>query len=369
MKTVCHLTSAHDNNDSRIYYKECCSLNQAGLYHVYLIAPGDTCIRDGINIIGVDKSSDSRLLRMFKITKAVYKKALEVDADIYHFHDPELLPYGLKLKKKGKKVIFDSHENYTMQIVEKKYIPKNLRKIVSKLYHAYETHVLKRIDAVIVPCSFEGKNIFDHRAKRSEIIANYPVLSAFYEKYQDNTRKSDYICYTGALSFNRGITYLIKAAYKANVKLVLAGEFSSQTYAEETMNLPEFSCVEYRGCVGQNEVFEIYSQAFAGASIFLTRGQYGKVDTFGIKIFEFMAMGLPVIISSYPYACDVLKEYNYGICVPLDDIDAIAAAICYLKEHPDVAYKMGQEGRRAVLEKFNWSTEEKKLLALYTELI
>ena len=112
MVKVCHMTSAHAPEDTRIFYKECVSLAKAG-YEVYLVARGDSYEKNGVNIMGVGEVTGGRLNRMIEFTRRIYRKAISVDADVYHLHDPELLLYALKLKKRGKKVIFDSHEKYT----------------------------------------------------------------------------------------------------------------------------------------------------------------------------------------------------------------------------------------------------------------
>src|SRR5690606_34947857 len=87
---------------------------------------------------------------MIKTSKAVYKKAISLDADIYHFHDPELLRFALRIKRKGKKVVYDAHEDVPRQIMAKYWIPNFFRKIISILVENYENYVSKRIHGVVV---------------------------------------------------------------------------------------------------------------------------------------------------------------------------------------------------------------------------
>ena len=362
------MTSAHRNNDGRIFYKECVSLANAG-YDVYLVAQGQSCERNGVHIVGVGENAKSRFGRMLKTTRKVYQRALEIDADIYHIHDPELLLYAKKLVLNGKHVIFDSHENYGAQILHKNYIPKFLRGITSQLYKIFEFSVLKYIDAIIVPCSFNGANIFEKIAKKTVYISNAPLLSQFYDKYQESEEpKESCVCYVGGLSHSRGITHLVRAVHRANAKLILAGKFSSRGYYKDIQNMPESKCIDYKGYVNPNEVVDIYKQSSIGVCTILNIGQYNTGDCFATKVYEYMSMGLPVILTDKPYARKILEEYNFGICVQPDNIEEITSAIRYLLDNPDVAMQMGQNGRRAILEKFNWEIEEKKLIALYEGL-
>lgn len=368
MVKVCHFTSAHEAKDDRIFQKECVSLARAG-YETYLVAAGESCEAQGVHIVGVGNLPAGRLKRMIGFSGTVYKKALEINADIYHFHDPELLPYGLKLKKHGKKVVYDSHENYPAQILEKKYLPKILRKAISALFKKYETLIVKSLDAVVVPCTFDGKNIFEGRAKRTAIIANYPILSDFYNTYDPDIKKKFDLCYCGGLTYQRGIYHLVKAAGKAKKKLVLAGSFSGKDFEKEVRALPEFNSVEYVGSIPNTEVSKLVQSCYIGANTLLDIGQYHHMDTFGVKVYEYMSVGVPVLMPDYPYAREKVGEYKFGICVNPEDSDEVAAAIEYLLNNPEEAHQMGLNGRRAVEEEFNWGNHEKEIFALYESLL
>lgn len=369
MTKICHMTSAHSAEDDRIFVKECCSLVTAG-YDTSLVACGTVYDKNCVHIIGIGNAPSGRIKRMLKTSKLVYEKALSVDADIYHFHDPELLPYGLKLKKRGKKVIFDSHECYREQIRSKNYLPVWMRSIISAAYSWYEDYVLRHLDAVIFPCTMGGKNPFEGKCCRAAIISNAAILGEFFSRYDPkHERLPDSVCYIGGLTEARGINNNILAVSKVGARLYLAGEFASDEYEAKLREKPEFACVEYLGVLNRAEVAQLLSDCCIGLCTLLDRGQYLKIDTFGIKVFEYMSMGLPVILSDCPYNRKMVDKLKFGICVDPENVDEIADAIRYLLDHPEEAKRMGENGRRAIKEEFNWGVEEKKLLALYEDIL
>lgn len=373
MTKVCHLSSAHAPNDTRIFHKQCASLAKAGYQVSFVVKAKDAqsvgcTTQKGVQVIQVPVDSSSRLKRMLFGAKAVYQKALEVDADIYEFHDPELLPYGLKLAKKGKKVIFDSHEDYPTQIMEKEWIPAFLRRMISSAYRAYETHVVKQLDAVLFPCTKNGINIFENRAKRVVILSNAVMLEEMTAPQQEVQKSGDTICCTGSLTYQRGITHLIRAAHQAGVKLILAGQYSSEEYRRELEAMPEYSCVEYLGYIGRQELAQVYARSSIGMSTILNVGQYASLDNFPTKVYEYMAAGLPVIVSDYPFMRRSVQQDDFGIAVDPADVQAVAQAIRTILSDPQRAQQMGENGRQAVLQKYNWDIELKKLLELYGSL-
>lgn len=364
------MTSVHQRYDGRIFEKECKSLVQNG-YDVYLIVNDDLSdeINHDVKIISTNFKPKNRLDRFLHSNKHMFEQALKVDAEIYHFHDPELLYVGNKLKKWGKKVIFDSHENFPLQLQEKQYIPKLFRNIIANCYTLYETFSVKRMDAVIFPCTYNSINPFKNRVSKTILLDNFPLLNEFYDQYdEDVVKQENTVCHIGSLNPNRGITDIIEAAYKARACLILGGAFSSETYFNQVRRMPEFSCVDYRGFISRDEVLKVYGHSKIGLCTLLNVGQYNKSDNFATKVYEYMSMGLPVILSDSPYAREVMKTYKFGITVNPANTQEIVNTISYLLKHPKIAREMGKCGRLAIKEKFNWSIEEQKLIALYNSL-
>ena len=367
MYKICHLTSAHKQNDVRIFHKECVSLATRPDFDVYLIAEGESREQDGVRIIGLGEQPTGRKERALDFTKKVYEAALALDADIYHFHDPELLPTGRKLAGKGKAVIFDSHENTTEQIMIKSYIPAALRKAISTAYSTYERSCVRKFQGVVYP---ESPTPFDDFARRVAVVDNTPRLSEFYDKYEEREGvPGNVVCHVGSLDPERGVPQLIKGCYRAGAKLILAGSFRSEEYRRELMEDESFSCVDYRGYADRSQVLEIYRESSIGASTLLNIGQYVVARNLPTKVYECMAMGLPLIMSDTPYGREITELYDFARLVDPSDPDSIAEGIRSLSEDEEARRRMAGEARRAIREKFNWTVDETALFKLYDDII
>ena len=395
---ICHVAASHKRYDRRIFEKECQSLAKAGYDVTLLVADGkESEVINGVKIQSVDLSTGARWLgpgewiidgkrkkskdvsifnriqREIYTSKYMLNDAMAVDADIYHIHEPILLRLGAKLKSIGKKVIFDSHENHPAQIRVNKSIPSFLRKLCSSTYYRYETHTTKKFNAVIVPCTvFNGINIFEGRCSKIQIISNAPKLEDFYDIYdqQHGFAKTlePSVCYVGGLTPQRGIIQLIKAAYKAGVRLNLAGIYSPTGYQEELEKMKEYSCVNYLGYLYPSDLVDVYKNSKIGIATILNIGQYHTGDNFATKVYEYMSMGLPVILSKSQFVEKVFEDYRFGITVDPGNIEEIADAIRRIIEDPTTSKSMGENGRMAIKKLFNWEIEEIKLLNLYQEL-
>lgn len=369
MTKVCHITCAHPKEDVRIFRKECVSLANAG-YDVSLVQQGESYVKSGVHLVGFGVVPSSRLKRMLQTSRLAYKKALAVDADIYHLHDPELLSYALKLKRKGKKVIFDSHEFYAEQIKHKTYIPRPFRGPVAKLYAMRQKRILRKIDGLVFPCFMDGKNPFGGQYRKMALINNVPLQEELYDRYDPTVPKwENTVCHIGSLTHNRGITHLVKAAETANCTVCLGGKFESPEYEARIRSLPEFSRVNYLGPLDREQVLQTLQKSRVGIATLLNVGQYSRLCNLPTKVYEYMALSIPSVLSDTPYNRQVVEKYQIGICVDPANPEEIAKAIRYLLDNPEVARQMGENGRKAIKEEFNWSVEEKKLFALYEDIL
>ncbi len=367
MKTtkICHLTSVHPRYDTRIFFKECKTLSDAGFDVNLIVADGkgDEVV-DKINIYDVGKPIN-RKERMLKTTKKVFEKSLEVNADIYHFHDPELIPIGLKLKKLGKKVIYDVHEDVPRDILSKEYLNKFSRPILSNIFEVYENYAAKKFDYIITATPYI-RDRFKKLNPNTIDINNFPLLNEFYSLDLKNN-KENAVCYVGGITKIRGIVELIKSLEYVDTTLHLAGEFESEELKKEVENLNGWKKVEYYGFVNREKIKEILSICKIGIVTLFPIKNY--LDALPVKLFEYMSASLPVIASNFPLWKEIVEKNKCGICVDPKKPEEIAKAIGYLITHPDEAKKMGENGRKAVLEKYNWEKESEKLLEVYKKCV
>lgn len=367
MIKVCHVTSAHPKEDVRIFLKECVSLAKAG-YDVYLVQQGESYEKNGVHIIGFGEIAASRIKRMLFTAKAAYQKALEIDADVYHLHDPELLPYGLKLKRKGKKVIFDSHEDVPADILCKYWIPSPLRKLISGIYGRYENRCFSKFDGTIGVTPTLCTRL-EQNSHYSAMITNYPVWK---EDMPSPVFATPKIAFTGMVSEIWCLDTLLYAVESLDeVCVELRSRTIEEPYGSSLRNLPGWKNVNFPGSVPHSEVLQLLSECMCGVALLQEMpNSGGRMGTLGnTKIFEYMMAGIPVICTDFVLWKQIIDKWHCGICVDPKNVAQVKDAILFLLNHPEEVRRMGENGRRAIKTEFNWSQEEIKLFAFYSQII
>jgi len=362
---ICHITSVHPANDSRIFHKECRSLAGEG-FEVTLMAFGEAPKSlDGVHFHSLGNHQQGRLRRMTNGVRFAIKQAADLKADLYHLHDPELLRLAHVLKRTGAKVIYDSHEDLPRQILSKSYIPMPLRSLISYVIERAENNYVSKLDAVVC-----ATDVIANRFKRfnhfAVAVKNYPILESFAPL--NTERKPRTICYAGGITIARGIFTMLDAILHCpDVILELAGAFESDELELQVKNHPAWPQVIYHGHIDQSAVNEMYQRCSIGLVVLKPYQSY--IEALPIKMFEYMAAGLPIICSNFPFWKEIVEGNECGISVdPLSPVE-LKERILYMLSNPGYLEKASKKGMVAVKEKYNWSGESIKLKNLYKSVL
>lgn len=308
----------------------------------------------------------TRLRRMLHSTALVLEQARAVDADIYHLHDPELLPAGLRLKRMGKTVVFDAHEDVPLQLLTKPYLNWPMRQVASRTFRAYEAYACRQFDGIVAATPFIAAK-FRKINPRTVDINNFPLASEFDGAAGWEGRQRE-VCYVGSIAAVRGIRELVRALAlaRSGAHLALAGHFSEPDLEIEVRGYHGWQQVRSLGHLNRAGVRGVMARAMAG--IVTLHPERNYLDALPVKMFEYMAAGIPVIASDFPLWREIVLGSGCGLCVDPRDPSAIAAAIDTLILDPALAQQLGANGRNAIAARYNWTTESAKLIAFYADL-
>ncbi len=362
---VVHLSTAHPRDDVRIFHKECVGLAAAGYEVHLLVADGKGPERrDGVVIHDIG-SVAGRARRIALQPWRMWRAARSLKARLYHFHDPELIPVALLLRRGGAAVVYDAHEDVPRAVLSKFWIRPGLRCAVAAVFERLEEFAARRFAAVVTATPHIARR-FRALNPRSVDINNYPLQRELAGEGAAAT-SGRAVCYVGGIGIIRGAVEMIGAFEHVDATLILAGKFENAKTEALLRALPGWRNVDYRGLVSREQVREIMAGARAGLIFF--HPEPNHVDAQPNKMFEYMSAGLPVLASDFPLWRELLADSGAGRCAnPLDAL-AIARLIGDLLADPAAARAMGERGRAAVRERYHWAHEERKLTALYREVL
>lgn len=365
---VCHLTSVHGPYDTRIFQKMCLTLADAGFDVYQVVANAQSEEKEGVHIVGVGVPFNSRLGRIRKAPKAVFEAAKKIDADIYHIHDPELLPYGVKLQRLGKHVIFDSHEDVPNDILDKEWLgPHFLRKTVSELYRIYENRQVAKLSGVI--------SVLDSITKRfkhptSITIHNYPRVEYFeVEKkvFEPEADKQFKLVYNGGLTKIRGIHNLVETMgyLDDQFSLLLMGPWESDEYRKECERLKGWSKVSYLGTLPIKDCFSVLKSCQLGMVVFLPVPNH--IQSLPNKSFEYVASGLPMVMSDFSIWNQFFGDYAHFVN-PDNPQDIAKKVMMIQSNYSKELEKIKIQGKR-ILNEYTWAKEGKRLIHFYRDIL
>lgn len=364
MSGIVHVTTVHKRNDIRIFQKELRSLARE-FGNISLVVNdgfGDSTA-EGIRIIDLNIRSRSRLGRFVKPFFRLVKLVRGMKPDIVHFHDPELIPFGLVMSVLGYTLVYDAHEDVPEDILGKPWIPMILRRITAFVFSRFERFSVRFFKAVIFVIESQLPRL---GFKKNIVLHNFPILSDYTDDTVEPAEK--YFIHIGTLTEVRGLNEILDALLllPEDYSLLVAGIFSPSAF-ETAQQHPAWSRVRYIEWVERKKLIPLTKKAIGGLLLFHPLpNMYNSSPN---KLFEYMASGIPVICSDFPGFREVVAKNECGILVDPLDSKAIAEAMGALLRDEAGRARMGTNGLRAVRALYSWESESRKLIGLYSDIL
>ena len=366
---ILHVSTAHPSQDPRVVFKQCQTL--AEQYDVFCALPhADPTVAPAIHFIRLPYYRRV-IWRILLTCPLILLRCLWLRPKLVHVYVPEFLPFAYVFWLLGTPVIYEVQENLYKKMHLKAF---NNGYLVQKAFRWFDQ--LARQHFYLIFTEHGYLDTYTQLRKPYAVIYNYPLLSflePYHQPYQPNSTQPTFF-YIGWLSFERAFDTLVdalaqlKSAYP-NFKGHL---FGRRTFTDSDLEkLPHFASIQenlhFYGYQDQRIAFPYAAYATAGLALLKPIGDYP--DSYTTKLFEYMALGLPVITSNFPLYQQVVERHNCGFCVSPYDSAQIAEKLRYLIDHPEEVRAMGQRGRTAVEQFYNWTSEANKLLNFYNQIL
>ena len=378
-KKYCFFSSMPRKEREVIMYRQTQSLVDDG-FDVYNVVSDNKPaeIIKGCNIIPSGYRAKNPFQRIFVSPHKLYKKLLQIDADVYHTVHIDQLLICLLLKRHGKKVIIEIQEDHPYSLYWKSKAPKWIIAILVFMMKLWMTFVLKKIDAIltVTPDIVSYLEEWGIDKNKIHLQGNFPIINKDYNlTLEDYLSRDNRILYFGLIySYSKQEIFLKAFSQINNVRYLVAGKFMSneiETYQQYITALPEWKNVEFINGFKHEELKEFIdkstiSNVLRDFSVY-PREKKGSLGI--IKIFESMEAALPIICSDMPTYREIMSKYKCGILVDPLNPEQIKDAIEYLITHKKEAWEMGQRGRQAVIEEYSWDALYVKYIKLVNSLL
>lgn len=363
------MTSVHPPFDTRILFRECATLVRAG-HDVTLVAVGEGEPQiQGVHMSYVPRAQGRRE-RMVQTAGHVARRAMALHADLYHVHDPELLPWAQWMRLRGARVVFDMHENLPGAILDKPWIHSRVRQPASTGARLAERALIGTMPVIFAEDSYRK---YYPWVQQSATVLNMPDVERLAD-YRTARRDKFTVAYIGNVGATRGSLTLLDAlgvlhARGIDLAYECVGPATPQhrKLLQERIAALQLSDANLTGRLPSDQGLRRIADCHVGVALLKKRPN--SYESYPTKMFEYMALGLPVLVSDFPLYRAVVESEGCGICVDPDDPQAIAAALRLLHDAPELAAAMGHRGRCAVQERYNWAVEGQKLVAFYEQLL
>jgi glycosyltransferase involved in cell wall biosynthesis len=364
--SVVMLANGHPVFDTRIFVKEAITLTKAG-YKVCIILPAsESVVKDGVEIIALPDPLAGWKKLIVNPWRILRRAIRQPRTAVFQIHDSNILLVGVALRCLGRKVIYDAHEDTPLQISYQHWMSPFVRKIYAWFYFVLEKFCGWIFHYIIVAEPVIGKYFPAHK---TALVRNFPIVDSFrsHTPVPYKSRKKN-LTYIGTLTAVRGLFEMAKGAKLAkstmDFEFVLGGKFSPASLEQKVLS--EFP-VTFLGWVSYNGLVDVLFNSRIG--IIITHPIERYKTNYPVKLFEYMAAGLPVIVGKNTEAAGFVQEANCGIVVDPMNINEIAQAIIRLFSNEQESEDMGLRGQKLIFEKYNWEVDAETLLRVVNKVM
>ncbi len=293
------------------------------------------------------------------------------DYDILHSHSPPPLMsfFGVRSSKK-KDVPFVLTYHCDLEI------PHTFGPLIVNLYQrTFGTYTVSKADKIITTTTSYGATSKAVWHQDADIIPNavdeerfHPSNDGSQIRKKLGLEDEKLITYVGRIVYHKGLEYFVRAAKfleDENVKFLLVGTGDFRSELEDMIKREGLEDkVMFAGRVPNEDLPNYY----AATDIFVLPS-VSRLEAFGIVALEAMASCVPVIVSDIPGVRDVIVEGKHGLLAEPMNSENLAGKIRTLIENPDMAERMGKNGRKRVEERFTWSKVADEIEEVYESLL
>jgi glycosyltransferase involved in cell wall biosynthesis len=357
--SIAVISTVHDTYDTRIFYKQLESLRRR-FRVVYLSPVVGLPEQDWILPLAKSRSKLGRLRTHLSLIRRLF----EIKVDLYLLHDPELLPIGIVLACLGKKVVWDMHEDTYNDIKTKTYLPRLIRGPAAWIYAGFQSAAYRVLDGFLLAEDEYGK--YFPGSTKTCVVRNYPLLNRLNE-VADVPKAPNTLVYIGSISVNRGVLQLIEIVAKVagrvpRVRLTLIGPFVDAALEKRVRDLVREKGLDQnvviRGPIRNVEAYPHLAKCMIGLALLLPEPNFTK--SLPTKMFEYMALGLPVIVSNFPMWAGIVNRHRVGFALDPLDTEAVCDAIVGILGD-ERRYSELSRNARAAAREYSWEAESVSL--------
>jgi len=364
--TICHLTTAHNADDVRIFYKECLSLSKIADYKVIICAPGSIPSGNKVIHYRISKAPPFRLIRFIHSQIISLKVIFKIQSDVWHIHDPELLPIASLLVLMKQRVVWDSHEDYFKQFSSsvnyRTYIPNYLQPIIRFIVTQLLNYIdRKAIGIVCATASIAGK----YQNKNTIIVGNEAILSDF--GLCEPNFKNMSVLFIGQPSSSHCYMEVVEAVSNVpELKLVVACKNFDKSLIDYSIKTLGHR-FKYVGWLDRKNLSVAISESSIGLLTY--KNHPNHQDNKPNKFYEFCAAGLPILATPTIFNDYLINKSMSGVLSKAFDSKSLELGLIELILSEQNWIKYSISAKNWVQENGSWSKSELALLDLYQKIL